>query len=76
MTDLLGCRVCDRVDGLVVPIVEPGVAVCRDDGFDRHRRAFGRAPGCRLRLQHRNQRAELVQLDQLGLDLDFLDLAA
>jgi hypothetical protein len=70
--DLLGRSAGDRVDRSAVPIVECGVRVCLDDGFDCRRSAFSSGSRCGHGLQRRNQRAELIQLDQLGVDLDLL----
>jgi predicted nucleotide-binding protein len=44
--DLLGRSARDRVDRVAVSIVECGVGVCLDDGFDCRRSGFSSAPRC------------------------------
>jgi hypothetical protein len=74
--DLSARIVCNRVDSSAIPIVERDVGVCLDDGFNCRGGGFSSAAGSWHEFPLRDQRPELIQLDQLGFDLDLLDSAA
>src|SRR5258706_12767381 len=60
----------------MVAVVGCAIGVCPNDGFYCRRGTFGRAPWNRVGATERDQRCQLVQLDQLGVNLDLLELAA
>ena len=72
--DRTGCR-RDCFDRTLVVDVRCASGVCPNDGFYCRRGTFGGAPWNRVGAPERDQRCQLVQLDQLGVDLELLELA-
>ena len=68
-----GCR-RDCFDRTLVAVVRCASGICPNDGFYCRRGTFGRVPWNRVGAIERDQRCQLVQLDQLGVNLDLLEL--